>query len=251
VGWLAFIAFGAAGLGSMRAAVDRGDLDEAARQGMLAGAATIEKALAAPDRPARLAGIAAAPSADDREELLQPLAVLAGNPDRRTAIGAANAARQIARELAKRSDPPDDIAVEDLATWRDRWATLARDGDRWIELRVIALDTAAALDRTGIGVDLATSLADPDPAFRRAAVAIVPMPVPPALRGPLAAAVVKDTDAGVALAAAAALCADLATDPPKPVLDALGTPGLDRIRSLVAGHGSATAIRDVKRCLKP
>src|SRR5262245_25264183 len=125
----------------MRAAIDRGDIDEAGRQGMLAGPSIIAKALAAPDRPARLAGIIAAPTTADREELLVPLAKLAAKPDRRTAIPAAIAARQIARELAQRADPPDDIAVEDVAGWRDRWAELARSTDRWIELRVIALDT--------------------------------------------------------------------------------------------------------------
>jgi hypothetical protein len=249
VTWLGWIVCGTAGLASMRAAIDRGDIDEAGRQGMLAGPSIIAKALAAPDRPARLAGIAAAPTATDREELLVPLAKLAAKPDRRTAIPAAIAARQIARELARRTDPPDDIAVEDVASWRDRWAELARSTDRWIELRVIALDTAAALDRTGIGVDLATALADPDPAFRRAAIAVVPMPVPQAMRAPLAQTVVKDTDAGVALAAAATLCADLASDPRPPILDALGTAGIDRIKSLVAGPGAPAQIKNAKRCL--
>jgi hypothetical protein len=251
VSWLGWIVCATAGLGTMRAAIDRGDIDEAARQGMLAGPSIIVTALAAPDRPARLAGIAAAPSATDRENLLLPLAKLAAKPDRRTAIPAATAARTIARELARRTDPPDDIPLEDIATWRDRWAELARGADRWIELRVIALDTAAALDRTGgIGVDLAAALADPDPAFRRAAIAVVPMPVPPSMRAPLAQAVVKDTDAAVALAAAATLCADLAVDPVQPVLDALGGPGIERIRALVTGSGSPALIKDAKRCLR-
>jgi hypothetical protein len=247
VGWIVWIAFGAAGLGTMRAAIDRGDVDEAARQGMLAGPATIAKALAASDRSARLAGIAAAPTAMDREELLEPLAKLADNPDRRTAIPAANAARQIARELAKQADPPDDIALEDIVAWRDRWAALARDRDRWIELRVIALDTAAALDRGGIGIELPVALADPDPAFRRAAIAVVPAPVPVALRAPLAATVL-DPDASVALAAAAVLCGDVAADP-KPIVDALGTAGIERIRSLVAA-GPRDANREARRCLR-
>ncbi|MBA2545215.1 MAG: hypothetical protein H0V17_36570 [Deltaproteobacteria bacterium] len=112
-----------------------------------------------------------------------------------------------------------------------------------------------ALDRSaggsgGIGVDLGVALGDSDPAFRRAAAASVPAPVPSAMRGPLAAAVSKDTDADVALTAAAALCADLATDPRQPILDALGGPGLDRIRSLVASKGPPAAIRDAKRCLR-
>jgi hypothetical protein len=65
VGWLSMIAAGAAGLAAMRAAIDRSDLEEAARQGALAGPATIEQALAAPDRAARIAAIAAAPGASE------------------------------------------------------------------------------------------------------------------------------------------------------------------------------------------
>ncbi len=240
----------AAGLASMRAAIDRGDVDEAARQGMLAGPAVITQALGAPDRSAKLAGIAAAPTSTDREGLLGPLATLAGGPDRRTAIPAARAALTIARELATRIDLPDDLGADEVAVWRTAFADLARDRDRWIELRVLALDTAAALDRGGLGLDLTAALADTDPAFRRAAIALIPAPVPSSLRTPLASAVAKDTDAGVALAAAAVLCADLATDPPRPILDALGGPGLERIRSLVAQNGSVAAIRDAKRCLK-
>jgi hypothetical protein len=233
----------AAGLATMRAAIDRGDVDEAARQGMLAGPAVIAKALAAPDRSAKLAGIAAAPSSTDRESLLEPLAKLASGADRRTALPAARAALAIARELATRPDLPDDLAAEDVAIWRGSFAELARDRDRWIELRVIALDTAAALDRGGLGIELTVALADPDPAFRRAAIQLVPAPIPAAMQAPLAQAVAKDTDAAVALSAAAMLCADGAQA-------ALDAPGLERIRSLVAQKGNPAQIRDAKRCLK-
>ena len=54
---------GAAGLASMQAALDRGDLDEAARQGALAGPTVIADALRSPVRATQLAGIASAASA--------------------------------------------------------------------------------------------------------------------------------------------------------------------------------------------
>src|SRR5215470_5276260 len=104
----------------MRAALDRGDIDEAAHQGVLAGPATVERALAARDRSAKLAGIAAAPYVDDRAELLAPLATVAASGDRRVAIPAALAGRTIARELAKKGIG-DDLAHDDLATWRAAW----------------------------------------------------------------------------------------------------------------------------------
>src|SRR5262245_25902025 len=150
--WLHFLLAGTAGVVAMRAAFLRGDVDEAARQGAIAGPAVVERALGAADRPTRLAAIAAAPIVEDRAELLDALARVAAGADRRVAIPAARAARTIARELASR-DPPDDIARDDISTWRRLWAQLAMREDRWIELRILALETAAALDPGGIAVD--------------------------------------------------------------------------------------------------
>lgn len=254
--WVPFIAIAAAGLASMRAAIDRGDLDDAARQGMLAGPAVVEAALAAPDRSAQLAAIAAVPSTAGRIDLLEPLARAAGGPDRRIAIPAAHAARTIARELAtitydNGGELPDELAPDDLVAARASWAVLAARTDRWIQLRILALDTAAALDPGGAGIDLAAALGDRDPDFRRAAIGVVPSPVPQTMRGVLANAVSTDTDGGAALLAAQALCADLAGDPAAPVLKVLGPAGLQRIRTLVGTSDprEASAVRDAARCL--
>lgn len=244
------VLIGVASIATMRAAFERGDVDEAARQGMLAGPAALEAALrTSGDRAAQLAAIAAAPSVVGRVELLDTLAAHAAGPDRRTAIPAARAARTIARELTRRGELPDDLAPEDLTAWRDRWAELAMRGDRWIEVRVLAVDTAAALDPGGTGVDLASALADPDPDFRRAAIAVVPAPVPSPLHGVLASAIVRDTDEGVALAAAQVMCFDLPQASARPILDVLGHVGLQRIRTLVGTPGQPAAIRDAARCL--
>ncbi|HET7506668.1 MAG TPA: hypothetical protein VFK02_36860 [Kofleriaceae bacterium] len=247
--WLSALVLGASAIAAMRAALEHGDLDEAARRGANAGPWVVEHALASGDRTLTLAAIAAAPLVEDRAELLDALAAVAGRRDRRTAIPAAAAARAIARELS-RTGRPDDLAADDLATWRARWAELALRGDRWIELRLLALDTAAALDPAGIGVDLAAALRDPDPAFRRAAATIVPLPAPAASHAALAAAVIGDVDPEVALGAAQSLC--LSIDPvPRPVLDALGPAGLARIRALVTADRvpDPTAARDAARCL--
>lgn len=252
--WLQALVLSTTAVAAMRAALERGDFDEAARQGALAGPAVVEDALGSPDRATRLAAIAAAEIVQDRAELLGPLARAAAGSDRRTAIPAAHAAAQIARELAGRGRP-DDIAADDVAIWRAAWSDLALRGDRWIELRIAALDVAAALDAAGIGVDLGASLADPDPAFRRAAVAAIALPVPEAARAALAGTVVHDIDALTALAAAQGLCLSTAISAPGAVLAtvaALGPPGLARLRTLVShppGGASPTAVRDAGRCL--
>ncbi len=247
MGWLIVAT---AGIAAMKAAVERGDLDEASRLGALAGAALVEQALASPDRATQLGAIAAAPRVEGRPELLDALARVARGSDRRTAIPAARAARAIARELA-RQELADDLAPDELTGWRLTFAALAGDRERWIDLRVIALDTASALAPDGAGLPLETSLGDPDPALRHAAILDLAVPVPAALRDRVAKAIVTDTDPAVALAAGQVLCADLATDPPAPVLAALGEPGLARLRSVVTTDGApGVALREIARCLR-
>lgn len=249
--WLHVLVLGASGVAAMRAALERGDLDEAARQGALAGPVVVERALHAADRTTRLAGIAAAPVVEDRAELLDALGAAAAGPDRRTAIPAAAAARAIARELLQRGRP-DDLAPDDVAGWRATWSALALRGDRWIELRLLALDTAAALDPAGTGVELAVALRDPDPAFRRAAASLVALPAPAATYAALADAVIHDADPGVALDAAQSLCASLDAAATRPILDALGGAGVARIRAVVTAtdpRPDPPAARDAARCL--
>ena len=248
--WQHVLVLGASGIAAMRAALERGDLDEAVRQGALAGPVVVERALHAGDRATRLAGIAAAPVVEDRAELLDALADAAGGPDRRTAIPAAAAARAIAREL-ERQGRPDDLAADDVAGWRATWSALALRGDRWIELRVDALDTAAALDPAGIGVDLATALRDPDPAFRRAACAVVPSPPPTAAVAARSDAVAHDADRDVALAAARSLCGALDARSTRATLAGLGADGVARLRGLVTSQPRLppAAVRELARCL--
>ena len=237
----------AAGVASMTAAYERGDLDETARQGELAGPVVVERALHSKVRTTVLAAIVAAPVVEDRAELLPALARLADGADRRTAIPAARAARAIATELAHHA-LADDVAADDIATWRADFEAIGKR-EHVIEVRVAALDTAAALahvlDPADLGFDLAAALGDRDPALRIGALELVPRPLPPALRTSVAAAVTSDVDPAVALAAAQVLCADVADDPAA-TRAALGERGLERIRVLVKDHPGA---RDASRCL--
>jgi hypothetical protein len=275
-------------LATMKAALEKGDLDEASRQGVLAGTAIVEAALASPDRAIVLAGITAAPRVEARAELLEPLAKIARGPDRRTAIPATRAAVQIARELSQQ-DVTDDIADADIVAWRDHFSEIAIDRARWIEVRVLAVDAAAYLERSRhvagastsssaspgspgsgsapagsasdppqfdparadvLGVPWSVAIVDPDPAFRRAVLAHVPSPTPIAMRDPLAKIVVADADALVALAATAALCADLAFDPPNAILPVLGEAGIKRVQSIVMTEGASRGhLREAARCL--
>jgi hypothetical protein len=240
------------GIVSMTTAFERGDRDEASRQGALAGPVVIEEALASPVRATRLAAITAVPVVEARAELLAALATAASTADRRTAIPAARAARSIARELAQTAADgalPDDLDPEDLATSRALFDSLAGNPNRFVEVRVLALDTVASLAHViepgGLGFDLRAALGDTDPAVRAVAVQLVPRPTPAAAHVPLAAVVVNEADSVLALAAANVLCGD----EPEPAVVALGTQGLDRIKALVAGKPPRTT-RDARRCLE-
>ena len=170
-----------AGITSMTSAMDRGDVDEAARQGVLAGPAVVEQAMEGParGRETRLAGIAAAPWVEDRVELLPVLAKVAAGPDRRTAVPAARAAVRIAREM-ERAGLPDDVAAADVEEWRAGWEGIARDEERFVEVRVMALQAATALahveDPTAAGFDVAAMAKDADPDVRAAAAEIAAAP---------------------------------------------------------------------------
>jgi hypothetical protein len=227
----------------------RGDVDEASRQGVLAGPAVVEQGLRSTVRATQLAAIAAAPAVEDAPELLPALAELASRADRRVAVPAAMAARTIARELAK-SDLPDDLGEDDVMTWRALFDQIAHADARFIEVRVYALDTVSSLAQTlapqSLGFDLAGALADRDPAFRAATVQLVPRPTPTALRATLAKAIKDDADEKVALGAAQALCGDHRDA----ALPLLGAQGLERIKKLVAGK-PARDTRDAMRCSSP
>jgi hypothetical protein len=237
----------AAGIAAMTGAFERGDLDETSRQGMLAGPAAVEGALDAPARTTQLAAIVAAPGVEDSAELLPGLARVAARGDRRTAIPAARAARAIARELATH-ELADDLGTDDVAQWREQFEQLATNSHRFIEVRVLALDTVASLghvlDPGAVGFDLGVALADPDPAYRAIALGNVPTPRPNAVIAALAHTATDDADDKVALTAAQVLCGD----DPAAGRWLLAAQGQARLKKLVAGK-PARLVRDARRCL--
>ena len=255
------------------AAHARGDHDEVARQAHQAGAAGLAALIDGDDRAAIVAGTAAAPRAPDAWALLAPLARRAGGWDRSLAAPAAHAAAQIARALdgdgVVRDDVPDDVLADAGRTWL-AIATRPAD-DRWADVRVHALEVAALVaaaraataaddDPPGPGFDLPALLADGDPEVRRAAAELTPMPAPAAWRAPLAAAVADDPSAAVAVAAAQALCAELAQVPrgddgdaaAAAIVDALGDAGAARLRAIFTGALPTVppgALHDAARCV--
>lgn len=219
-------------------------------------------ALVSPDAATVLGAIVAAEAAPDPWELLVPLAAVAGGWDRRTAAPAARAAARIARAVDGDRAILDDVPDDRLEAAAIAWQALASRPDRWSDVRVHALEAATRLARARAATadpapdDTAGLLAatlDPDPQLRRAALELMPVPPPASALQPLAARVASDDDPAVRLAAAQALCAGLPADADA-VIAALGAPGLEALRTVLAGEAaarpeSAAAVLDAARCL--
>lgn len=243
------------GRGSLSAAFERGDRDALANHALRLRARGLEPQLARRDRTAQLAAIAAAPAAPDAWELLAHLSALAWSADRRLAGDAARAGARIAedldRHLAEELEiPPDELELR-VAAWR----AVALDRTRWPDVRVHALVAvreladAAGLPAPGYPVD--ALLVDDDPELRRAALELLPIPVPEELAPAVAQRAATDPDPEVAVAAAQALCVELgAGGDPAAVLARLGEPGLARVRAIIATPDlPAGAVIDAARCL--
>jgi hypothetical protein len=217
--------------------------------------AELERGLAAGDRATRLAMIASAPAAATPGDLLDELAIAAGDWDRAIAASAARSARTIARGLAGQDpravagEPLDDEAREAAVV---AWRAVAARRDRWADVRVLALDTAVTLAAAGsapIEVELASLATDDDPSVRRGAVELVAIPTPAAARPWLVERLVHDPVAAVQRAAGQALCADVPRDAAA-VRVALGADGQAAVRALVAAPAPVTAATlDLARCL--
>jgi hypothetical protein len=238
---------------------DQGDLR---RAGRLASSRGLRPALLSADRLTALAAARAAPAADDAWLLLDTLAEVAAGPDRTLAVAAANAAARIAGELDAavllEQDAPRDAVVGRIRAWR----SISERADRWADVRVLAMQTAAALSHAGShalgasvppepGYDLAAAARDADAEIRRAAVELLPSPLSTAELAVAAAVIANDPSTMVAISAAQAACAGLALgDPVRRVLAALGPAGLARVRDLVVDPALPAVARiDAARCV--
>ena len=161
------------------------------------------------DRPFRRAAIAAAPDTARPWTLLRTLIHLAAGPDRAEAIAAAQAARRIADDLRPALLQRAGESPATLAPIVSTLFARARDPRISLDLRVVALLTAAAL-RGITPLDphqVKHALTSKEPALRRAAIELCA-----GIRAPtslLLSRLKEEQDAAVLRAAAAAYCAQI------------------------------------------
>jgi hypothetical protein len=205
----------------------------------------------------RLAALRALGVVDDSWAVLPQLARMCSDVEGDVAVAAAEASREIAEHLspatAERDDMPRDVPARAAA---ELLAQAMRDSLP-AEVRVPAVTAAAAL-RSVVKIDepkIGKLLADRDLAVRRAAAEAAYGA--PSLLALLETAVVGDTDATVAAAAAASLCRDLpATDGPTkdPLVERITklTPAIrERFRTLAVDEALSLADRiDLLGCVR-
>ncbi len=245
----------------LRGALLSGSSDDVERAARSAGSRRLSLALAgaASDRVLAIAAADGAPFTDDAVWLLIPLVAAARSPDRPLAVRAARAAARIAGAV----DPGDLLQGDVPPDWTrariHELRAVAADPARWTDVRVFALEAAARLYRAlesqagpaDAPFDLAATSVDPDPELRRAAFELLGSPLKPAELAIAAQVVARDGEPMVALAAGQAACDGLRFgDPARPVLAALGSKGLARLRALVADRTlSAGGRLGAARCL--
>lgn len=235
-----------------------GRRDDVARAGRDLRARGLAPILVSPHRPSALAAIAAAPAADDAWELLVPLADLARDADRPIAARAARAAVHIASDLNRDRVNWLEIPTPHIKKRMALWDRIALDRTRWADVRVHALEVAETLrkvlplkDAPSVAFPVDPLLSDPDPEIRRAALELLPAPLPADQRTAVAGVLHGDENEVVAVVAGQVLCGGLAFgDPAEPLLASAGDAGLARIRALIPRRDLPPLARiEAARCL--
>lgn len=209
-------------------------------------------------REATRAAIVAAAGADDAHLTLIPLAALASGPDRSLAAPAAVTAATIASAFDRDRMMMHDVPADAVRAAMDAWRSVGASADRWADVRVHALEVTTNL-RAALGAgatdediayDFGALVADGDPEVRRAALELLPQPIPAAAIATAATIVRDDADPVVAIVAGQVLCAGLAfDDDPDPILGALDAAGMKRLEALVADESMPAGARvDAGRC---
>jgi hypothetical protein len=237
-----------------------GDLASLRRAGSApSGDESLRAALRSKDRAAVLGAVLAADAAPTPWDHLDALAALAGGWDRGAAVLAVRVAVSISRRLDGDAAVVLEVPDDQLERQAEAWRALARREDRWSDVRVRALEVAARLDRARLATaDGRPALVAPllelaggtDPQIRRAALELLPVPVPSEAYPALVARLRDEDSATVRLAVAQALCAALPADAAA-VSTALGPAGFDAVRAVLATPpaDASAALVDAARCL--
>jgi hypothetical protein len=229
-----------------------GNRTELERLGGQAGAQAIAVEIASGERPKVLAALRAAPGAADSWALLGALAHIAEEPDRSLALEAALVATELSHGLDEFMIEEQEIPRHDLLLWHQAWVRVATTENRWIDIRIYALEVAGvlhALLQAPVRPEFAwkSFFEDADDEMRAAAIQLAPRSQ--ALLVEAARLVKDDKIDRVALSAAQRLCGPIGS------VDIAASKSLDestmnRLRKLATNNALAFSSRvDLANCL--
>jgi hypothetical protein len=148
------------------AAYRRGDRAAMARHAQSMGAEGLARTMLVPDRLEALAALTACPHASDAITLLDELALRAAEPDRDLALAAVKSAVAIASTLDSETIHKFEVPPQSLRESSRLWSQLALQPGRHADVRVLALEVAAAVQAhvpATHRTDLEPLFRDPDP----------------------------------------------------------------------------------------
>ena len=200
-----------------------------------------------------LAAVIASPHVEDSPLVLAALARAAHSSDRSVALAAGRAAMAIVSRHNRTTIADLDVARGALGDALKTWHALARDDERWADLRVVALEISASLADILAGKPakpIIELLDDSDPEIRAAAFELLPAPLPEAHVERVARAIAEDKSTFVALTAAVSLCDGLAFGDAPGVASALGERGKLALEKIVLDRDLPGPRRlEAARCL--
>jgi hypothetical protein len=221
-------------------------------QGERAGASGVAAKLATGERARTLAALRASEGAADSWALLDDLAMTAAGADRSLAIEAAQVAAEVSHHLDAITIEEQEIPSEDLLQWRGAWLKVAGSEQRWVDIRVYALEVAAVLHEL-LEVSRRPELPwkkfieDSDEEMRAAAIQLAPRTA--SLLEAATKLVADDKFDLVALSAAQRLCAPLGSVG-IPVSDMSSAAIMKRLQELASSNALAFSSRvDLANCL--
>jgi len=181
------------------------------------------------------------------------LADVATRPDRSLAAPAAELGSQIAHRIDAFDLDEREIPAAELRLVQQQWLEVADETERWVDIRVYALDVAAALETilhehgdVGAQRPWLNFLKDPDPQMRAAAVLLVPQS--PDLVAMALTLVADGRSEEVSLAAGQRLCGPLGSTPGHGAT--LSSDAMTRLQRLASNTALPSAARaDLAPCL--
>lgn len=228
-----------------------GNRVELERMGERVGATGLAHELISEDRIGTLAALHAATGAEDSWALLGLLAQRAADPDRSIATLAAQVGVEIAHQLDGYTIDLQEIPTQNLLIWHSSWLEVAKHPQRWVDIRVYALEAAERL-RSLIAaskqpeVQWDEFLGDSDAEMRAAAIAFAPRGR--ALEPQALALLRNDASPQVVLTAAQWLCGPLGSR--RVLAKGLDASTAARLQALASNTNFDVAARaDLANCL--